>query len=326
MARATVLLFLPAFRLSRVLGLVAFPWPQKGRAPRYHRTLSVLFLTSVLACALHSQVTMMLKISSILDQLPGPAMLDAVVVRFLIMLCNLPVFAMLLSVTFRSRLYHRLILTLTKVDSILRNTAFRRLKVRLYLTFTMYLTQWAIVFVSLLMAKRLHPWDYLPYTCALLIMLCTEHNVVALSTVLRKRFEFINSQFEAMQRTSKGTRTLEAHCRRLRHAHAALCDALRELDATFRGPLLTIMLTHFCTIVGGIFLLYVFATGSGVYDKEAKVLFKRPDKNRILTIAVTLLFSSVRVVLLAYTCDTAVSEVNRFCIQHFFYCIVGPLS
>jgi hypothetical protein len=293
-------------------------------------------------CAIHSQVSSNLKIMPVLIELPGPALLDAVVVRFLIFLYDFPIAALILSVLFKASIFHRFILTLIHVDGILHNSYYQKIKFNCNLIAITFISSWILIFISLLISKRLHPWDYLPYVASLLIVLCAEQNLIILSYIVKVRFEFINSQFKAMKietlklssliggwmeegiKATRTARILAVRCRKLRLAHATLCDATRDLDSIYRGPLLMIILLHFCSIVGSIFLLYVFTMGSGVYDKSAKVLLKRPDKSRLLTISFTLLFSTLRLLMLVWNCEGAVSEVYKIVIfysQNFVRCM-----
>lgn len=323
MARATVFVFLPAFRLSRVLGLAAFPWPQKGRAPRYHRALSVLFLTCVLACALHSEVTSGIQAFCVLRHVPGTALLDATIVRIHMVLSNPPVIAVALSTIFHAQVSRQIIVNLGKTDFVLQNSAFKKIKTKVYVTFSMYMSLWLLVLISLFVENHLHPWEYLPYMVAALIMLCAEQNVVILSTILRQRFIYINDEVQDMQMddfaltlylegwTEVGVKgRCSVRCRRLRNAHAALCDVLRDVDTTYRKPLLVILISHFFTIVGGIYLVCVFLVSNGTYDETARMVFKRPDFNRFTTIVCSVFFSALRLVVLTCTCDSVVSEVS----------------
>lgn len=317
MSRATVFVFQPAFRVSRLLGLVAFPWPEDSVLPSYHRATSAALLVSVILCGIHSQVIAAVQLLAV-----GTMSLDVVVSRTQMVLCSVTVAALALSVVFRAPNTRRLILTLIKADNILQNSAYRQLSTKTLTLLTAYITIWLMILLSLTVKNRANPWIYLPYMASVIIILCAEQNVIALTAIIKNRFQYINSELEDMRSefsikqpwtvakvrrvASKGA----SRCPLLRHAHADLCDALRDLDATYRGPMLADLTSHFFTIVGGLYLLYVFATGHAYYDENSRTMFSRPDLNRFVTFAGITLFSATRVIVIAHSCDATVAEVS----------------
>jgi hypothetical protein len=302
----TVFAFLPVFQISRALGLISFIWPNEDHTPRYHRKISAVILFGIVIFSVVSQVIVTLEYLEI-----EVVTMDVVAQRTQIAFCTATVLVFTINSTFQAPRARRMILALINVDSFLQNSAFHNLKNKIMYLLILYIFVWVVIFLSFALSKGPKPIMFVPYLLCVLIMLIAEQNIIALTIIIKNRFQYINKKIKSLKQQSvsqiwavKSRKNKGAfNIIRLRKAHADLCDILRDFDGTYRGPMVAILITHFFIIVGGLYFLFVFATGGGYLEKNLIA-------KRFTMFAVITLFSSLRIILIAYYCNETVIEVS----------------
>lgn len=301
--------YLPGFQVSRALGLMCFKWPEEQSEPVFHRFISTLILSFIILFSVISQVLSTFQLIQ-----TEHVTMDILITRTQVAMCTVTVLVLALSSLIQAPITRRMLVTLSNVDTILQNSAVRELRNKLKYILITYISLWLVILLSFITNKGTNRGMLLPYMASVLIILISEQNVVALTIIIRNRFKLINKKLENLKKQTINNiwsfkNSQNVYCKKVSHviclrkAHGDLCDVLRDLDATYRCPMVPILATHFFIVVGGLYFLYLIATGSIMIENV-------PLAKRFTTFAGITLFSAIRVVIITYACNSTVTEVQ----------------